>query len=112
MCPASVSPAVPVVDERRSSVVALFEAPDSFGQTEIQQLHPALRRDFDIGWLQIAVDDALAMRRFQRLCNLTCIVKRRIDRYWTNEHLAIDQFKDQIVDVARLLQAVDDRNIG
>ena len=75
--------------------------PDGFRQPEIQYLHAAVRRDFDVGWLQIAVDDAFAMRGFQRLGDLTCIVERLFDWYWTAEYLAFYQLQDQVVDVAR-----------
>ena len=41
-----------------------------FGQSEVQQLHDAIRRDLDVGGLQIAMDDSLVVRVLQRIGDL------------------------------------------
>ena len=40
------------------------------GQTKVEHLHRAVRADLDVRRLQIAVDDAVVVRGFQRLGNL------------------------------------------
>ena len=39
-------------------------------QTEVQHLHRAVGADFDIGWLEVAVNDALLVRGFEGLGDL------------------------------------------
>src|SRR5262245_4075224 len=58
------------------------------------------------------MDDALGMRGFECLGDLTPILDGRVDWNWTAEYLAFDQLQNQMVHVARLLQAVDRRDIG
>ena len=76
MCPASG------LDARASpqlrEVPILLGPPDRFRQAEVQHLDSALRRDLDIGWFQVAVNDALVVRRFQRLRDLECAVRVRV----------------------------------
>src|SRR4029453_15779573 len=40
-------------------------------QTEIQQLDDALRRDFDVPWLQVAMNAAFFVRGFERVSDLS-----------------------------------------
>ena len=44
--------------------------PSRLGQTEIQQLDVVVRRDLHVARFQIAMDDALFVRRFERLRDL------------------------------------------
>ena len=39
-------------------------------QAEVEDLHLACRRDLDVGRLQVAVNDALLVRRFERFGDL------------------------------------------
>jgi len=48
-------------------------------QTEVEELDAPLR-EHDVGRLQIAVDDALAMRLVERVGNLGPVAKRQIER--------------------------------
>ena len=43
---------------------------ERLGEAEVEHLHLAFGRDLDVGGLEIAVDDALVVRRFERLGNL------------------------------------------
>ena len=40
-------------------------SPRCLRQSEVQHLHPALRRDFHVGGLQVAVDDSFLVCRFE-----------------------------------------------
>ena len=48
-------------------------------QPEVQQLHHAVRRDLDVRGLQVAMDDPLFVRGFERLGNLRRYRKRLTD---------------------------------
>jgi len=48
-------------------------------KTEIENLDDALRRDFDIGGLQIAMDDSFFVRGFQGVGDLFGVVERGIE---------------------------------
>jgi hypothetical protein len=41
-----------------------------FGQSEVQNLDPSFRRDFDVGRLQVTVNDAFLVSGFEGLCDL------------------------------------------
>ena len=45
-------------------------AASRLGETEVEHLHHAVRRDLDVRRLQIAVDDAFLVRRLERLGDL------------------------------------------
>ena len=48
---------------------------------EVQHLHSAVLSHFDVGRLQIAMDDALLVRRFERFGDLSCDRQRLVDRH-------------------------------
>ena len=50
------------------------------GQAEVQHLHGAVRPHLDVGGLQIAVNDALLVRRFERFGDLLRDRQRLVDR--------------------------------
>jgi len=54
-------------------------APSELCQAEIQDLRRAPAGDKDVGRLDVAVDDALLVRRVQRIGNLDCEVQQGLD---------------------------------
>ena len=68
------------------------------GQAKVENLHDAVRRDFDIGRFQIAVNDALFMRRLERVCHLSrneqsFSERDRSARDSFGQRLAVDQLE-------------------
>ena len=55
-------------------------AGSSFRQTEVEHLDGAVRRHLDVGRFEIAVDDALLVRRLERLGNLAGDRHRFVER--------------------------------
>ena len=51
-----------------------------FAKPEVQHLHGAVGAHLDVGGLQIAVNDALLVRRFERLGDLLRDRQRLVDR--------------------------------
>ena len=51
-----------------------------FRQAEVEHLHRAVGADLDVGGLQIAVDDPLLVRRFERLRDLLRDRQRLVER--------------------------------
>ena len=45
-------------------------------QSEVEHLDHALRRDHDVGGLQVAMNDAFFVRRFERVGDLLGVVQR------------------------------------
>ena len=85
-------------------------------QSEVQHLHLAVRRDFDVGRLQVAVDDALLMRGFEGFGDLQGQFQRFLDRdrtgfYPIRQRFAFDQFKDKEVCSAGFFQPVNGGNV-
>ena len=86
-------------------------------QSEIQHLHCAIRPQLDVRGLQIAMDDALFVRRFQRFGNLPgdrqCLVERdRPLRDAVGERRAFDQLHHESADAVRPFEAIDLRDVG
>ena len=50
------------------------------GQAEIEDLHAAVRGQFDVGWLEIAVNDAFLVRGFESFADLARDVERFVER--------------------------------
>ena len=69
-----------VGDCERSEARSPSRRPSELREPEVQHLHRAVRPQLDIGWLEIAVDDALLVRGFERLRDLPrdrqCFVHR------------------------------------
>jgi hypothetical protein len=81
-------------------------------QPEVEHLHCAVVAHLDVGGLQIAVDDVLLMRRFERVRDLLRDRQRLVDRDRAardsrRQVVALDQFHDQGGEVWGLLEAVD-----
>ena len=77
MTPARVPPSVIVGDCVRSAVP---RRRSRLRQTEVEDLHDPVGRDLDIGGLQIAVDDALLVRRVERFGDLPRDGQRLVER--------------------------------
>ncbi len=54
---------------------------ERFGETEIQHLHRAVRAHLDVGGLQIAMDDPLLVRGFERFGNLPGDRQHLVERH-------------------------------
>ena len=49
-------------------------------EAKVQYLHRAIRLQLDIRWLEVTVDDAVFVRRLERLRDLSCDRQRLIER--------------------------------
>ena len=67
----------------------------ALAESEIEHLHHALRRDFDVGGLQIAMDDAFFVRGFQRFRDLSRDVEASSSGSGRRAFCALDQFHHQ-----------------
>jgi hypothetical protein len=81
-------------------------------QPEVEHFHAAVRRHFDVGGLQIAMDDTPFVRRFQRLTDLPRDGERVVDherpaRDDVGERLALDQLENDCDHRVALFEAVD-----
>ena len=71
-------------DHRSIGVRALFGAGVlQHGETEIEDLHPSIRRQEDVLGLQVAMHDATRVCSAETVCNLERDIERRIDRQRT-----------------------------
>ena len=82
------------------------------GEPEVEYLHRAVGPHLDVGGLQIAVNDALLVRRFERLGNLLRDRERLIERDRTSsnalrEIVSLDQFHHEGGHAPALFEAVD-----
>jgi hypothetical protein len=86
-----------------------------FGETEVEHFHRAVLADFDVGGLQIAMNDALLMRRLEGLGDLSCDGQGFIDRHPALREVGqsgpLDQFHHQSMRVAAVFETVDLRDI-
>ena len=92
-------------------------AGEGFCQSKIQHLYAAFGRHLHVGRLQIAMDHAFFVRRFQRLRDLSGNLQRLLDRQRAfgnalGQRLARNQFHHQIIHAAGLLEAMDRRDVG
>ena len=55
---------------------------EGLGETEIEHLDGAVWTDLDVGRLEIAMDDALLVRSFERVSYLPCNRERLVQRNW------------------------------
>ena len=82
-------------------------------QPEVEHLHRAVGRDLDVRRLQIAMDDPLLVRRFERLGDLLRDRQRFVERNRLRARcdrasvVALDQFQDERVRLAAVLEPVD-----
>ena len=99
-------------DTTITNVVSAFRRTHRLRQSEIEHLHRAVAADLDVGRFQIAMDDALLVRRFERFGDLSGDRQRLID--WDRaigdplgQIVALDQFHDEGVVASRLLDRID-----
>ncbi len=83
-----------------------------FGQAEVQDLHPAVRRDHDVGRFQVAVRDALAVGNTQGVGQRDGDVEELFERHAAIpdercDVLAIHEFHGEEVTQLGLLDRVD-----
>jgi hypothetical protein len=83
-----------------------------FRQTEIEDLHRAVLPDFDVGGFQVAVHDALFVRRFERLRDLSgngqgCVGRNRAPSDALGEVFAVNELHHERADTARVFDAVN-----
>ena len=86
-------------------VVRVFPGrPQQLGQAEIEELDRPISRDQDVGWLQVAVQDAAIVSRFQRARDLDRLSDRFGRRDRTAQWLAVDVLEHEIArpDVVQL----------
>ena len=86
------------------------------GETEVENLDDALRRDLDVGRLQIAMDDATLVSGIEGVDNLTRDREGLGRWHWTacdaiGERRPFDQFHHQRSHVAGVFQAVNDGDV-
>jgi hypothetical protein len=85
-------------------------------EPEVQHLD-ATRRNHDVGWLEVAVNDSLRVRRLQRVRDLAAITQNLIHRHWPAgqkliEAFATDQLHDQILQSILLADVVHAADVG
>jgi hypothetical protein len=86
-------------------------------QTEVQNLHVAVRRDLDVGGLQVPVDDALLMGLLQRFRHLAGDQERLLDGKGSalqplGKIVALHQLQHQEETPFGLFHPVDGGNVG
>ena len=104
--------------DQLGKILVFFHAANSFCQSEIEDLHSAFGRDLDVRWLEVTVNDPLAVRCLQRLGNLARIIERLLNWQRTDsldplrQGFAFHQLKHEAVHVVGFFEAVDRRNVG
>ena len=91
--------------------VARRRGSESLGQTEVKDLDGAIGPHLDVGGLEVAVDDALLVRRFERLGDLSrdrqgLVEGERATRDPLRQVVPLDQLHHQSGYAATLFQAV------
>ena len=86
------------------------------GQPEVEHLHGAVVSHFDVGRLQIAMDDALLVRRFERFGDLPGDRQRFVDRDRSvrnaiGEGRSLDELHDERLHAVRVFEPVDGRDV-
>ena len=91
-------------------------APKHLRQPEVEHLDGVVGGDLDVRRFQIAVDDALFMRRFERVGDLASDREGLLNRQRTlsqalGERRALDELEHEPADAVGLLQSVDRANV-
>jgi hypothetical protein len=92
------------------------ERPRRFGQSEVEQLHARLR-DHHVRRLEIAMDDAVAVRGVQRVGNLDGVAQRLRHRHGASgqprrQRLAVEQLHHEVLDIAGAADVVERADVG
>jgi hypothetical protein len=92
-------------------------ADSSLGQAEVEHLHGAVVAHLDVRGLQVAMDDPLFVRRFERFGNLPRDRQRLGQRDGAareplRQVLALDQFHDERDRAVALFEAVNRADVG
>ena len=90
---------------------------ERFREPEIEHLHRAVVPDFDVGRLEVAVNDALFVRGLERVCDLLCDRKHlgnrnRSLREAIFERWTLHELHDERSMHTRVLEPVDVRDVG
>ncbi len=85
-----------------------FPAGTHSRETEIEDLHHALRGDLDIRGLQVPMDDTFFVRSLERQCDLIGDPEGLIKSQRTPQRFAVHQFHHQIVR-AHIVEVTDVR---
>ena len=115
MTPSRVPLTVSVGDCDRSRLVVL--ADDCLGESKVEHLHNARSGDLDVGRFQIAVNDAVLVRRFERFGDLMRDVQRLTDRDRPlgdplGERVAVDELEDERGRAIHDFEPVDGADVG
>ena len=105
-----------VIGGARRQVVSRSLLRKHLRQPEVEHLHGAVRRDLDVRRFQIAVDDALLVRGFERLRDLArdrerLLNRQRTQRQTLGERRAFDEFEHEAADAVGLLHSIDRANV-
>ena len=90
---------------------------ERLGQAEVEDFHRAIGTHLHVLGLEIAMDDAVLVRRGERVGNLLRDVHRLVERHRAirdllGEGAAFNQLEDERLPVQRVLQAVDVPDVG
>jgi hypothetical protein len=92
--------------------VRLVHDVERLGEPKIEHLHHALRRDLDVGGLQVSVDDAPLVRRLDGFGELPRNVQRFVERPRAGEILPLDELHHDGALAATVLEPVDRGDMG
>ena len=89
---------------------------EHFRQSEIEQLHAALRQH-DVAGLQVPVDDSLPVRLVERVGDLTAVAQRLLEgqrplHQPVRERLALQIFHDEELDAVLVAHVVEGADVG
>ena len=112
--PSRVPAAVTVGSLREAAVD--FGRRKCLGQAEVEDLDLTLRRDLDVGGLEIAMDDALRVCRIERVGNLAGQPHRLAHRHRparddVGERVALDQLEHQGANAVNVFDPVERRDV-
>src|SRR6185295_7583344 len=94
------------VDSRRGIGIVV----EQFRQAEVEKLGVARRGDHDVGRLEIAMQDAAIVRRFNGTRNLNPETNGAINRHRSEQCLALDELEHEI-SVANVMDLTDVRMV-
>ena len=66
-------------------------------QPEVQHLDRAIASDLDVGGLEVAMDDALLVRRVQGIGDLSCVAERGVERQRALRRLSVHELHHEVV---------------